>query len=481
MSALGTTLDVLQFDTNTGKQRKSVLPTGDLLGLVKRITFGFTKSEYQFARSRGYSGYLEHQLNHLAIDDSALDARLAGLEFPTLTMTPEQLGLANGSDVQNQLVRARILRAVFSKRQLFERVVDVWTDHFNIWLFDDGLEPQQKTWDDANVIRAHALGTFPEMLAASAHSPVMLEYLNNDTNIASAPNQNYARELMELHTMGVDGGYTQDDVLQVARCFTGWRYYDANTTNTALRYTFQFRSSQHDNSQKIVLGHIIAAGGGQQDGETVLKILVAHPSTATYVATKLLRHFWGDTPPQSLINSVASVFTATQGDIKAMLRAIFRADLDPASEAKFKRPFHLFASALRATGATVATPGNLQTALIGSGHSPFNWQTPDGYADTLTAWSGLLLPRWNFGASIMNSEYGSSAVVVDLPTLLIGVPAPYTAAAIVKRINELLFGGFMPGPEAAALTTYLSPGAPTTAKIREAIGLAIGSPAFQWA
>jgi hypothetical protein len=478
MSILGTMPDTVRLDSAL-KPNRSLVPMTSPLSLIDRITFGFTKAEYQLARSLGYAGYLEYQLNHLGIDDSALDARLAGAEFPTLAMTPETLALTTTGDVQNQLIRARLIRAVFTKRQLFERMVDFWTDHFNIWLYD-GIATNQKTWDDSTVVRPFALSTFPEMLAASAHSPTMLDYLNNNTNTAGSPNENYAREIMELHTLGVDGGYTQTDVQQVARCFTGWTYYGGSTTPTNLRYTFRYNPGTHDNGQKIVLGHIIPAGGGQLDGETVLKILAGHASTARFIAKKMLRHLWGDEPPQTLITRIAQVYTNTQGDIKAMIRAILDPALDPPREPKFKRPFHHMVSALRATGAAIVAPGNLQNALVLGGHSPFNWNPPDGYPDTLIAWSGLLLPRWNFGASLMNGEYGSTAVVVDINALLAGVPIPLTPAGVVKRINELLFGGYMPGNEVVALTNYLSPGTPTTAKVREAFGLAIGSPAFQW-
>lgn len=449
----------------------------DVVGLVNRITFGLTSAEVMLAQSLGCNGYLEYQLNHAAIDDSALDLRLAGAEFPTLTMTPEILGTQNSGDTQNQLIRARLVRAVFSRRQLFERMVDVWTDHFNIWLFD-GISTNQKTWDDANVIRANALGSFPAMLIASAHSPAMLDYLNNNTNTRTAPNENYARELMELHSLGVDGGYTQEDVQQVAKCFTGWTYYGGSTNPSNLRYTFRYNSGTHDNTQKTVLGHIIPANGGQQDGETVLQILAYHPSTARYISKKLLRHFWGDDPPDHLIEQIAKVYSGTGGDIKSMLRAILNNYLSPLPRPKFKRPFHHMVSGLRALNAVVSTPGNLQNQMISTGHLPFNWQTPDGYPDSLTAWSGLLLPRWNFGASLMNSQFAGTTV--DTTALLAGLPSPLTAVDVTGRINQLLFAGRMPASEQTSLTSYLLPNPPSTTRIREAIGLAVGSPGFQW-
>lgn len=478
MSVLDSMSDIMRVEMSLRQSNRSVAPLG-LIELVNRITFGFTNTEYQLARNLGYQGYLERHLNHLSIDDSALNARLAGPEFPTLTMTPDVLLAQASGDVQNQLTRARILRAIYSNRQLFERMVDFWSDHFNIYLFE-GIAVTQKTYDDASVIRPHALGNFPMMLSASAHSPSMLNYLNNDTNTASAPNENYAREIMELHTLGVDGGYTQADVQSVARCFTGWTYYGTTTNPANLRYTFRFNSGNHDNGQKIVLGNIVPAGGGQQDGETVLQILANHPSTARFIAKKMLKHFWGEDPPQELILSIAKVYTKTQGDIKSMMRAI----LDPTSgyfpQPRFKRPLHLMVSAMRALDGTITTNsvGSLQSPLSQCGHTPFGWSPPDGYPDTLLAWSGLLLPRWSYGAALMNDQY--SGVRVDVNALVAGIPAPLSAAKIVTRLNDRLFGRKMPASEREALTAYLLPDPPTTARIREATGLAVGSPAFQW-
>lgn len=475
MSVLSNYPEILDVEA-TLRPRPSLNPPLNLVGLITRITFGLTTSELAQAKSLGYMGYLEEQLNHHAIDDSVLAARLAGAEFPTLTMTPEQLAAANTSDVRNQLIRARLIRAVFSRRQLYERMVDLWTDHFNIWLYVDGIAGNQKTWDDATVIRPYALGNFKSMLVASAHSPTMLDYLNNNTNTLTAPNENYARELLELHSLGVDGGYTQQDVQEVARCFTGWTYWGGSTNPSQLRYTFRFNPGTHDNGQKIVLGNIIAAGGGQQDGETVLKIVANHPSTSRFVARKMLRHFWGDHPPDSLVESVASVYRSTDGDIKSMLRVILN-PYAPPPEPKFKRPFHLFASGLRALNATINTPGNLQNDLIASGQLPFNWDPPDGYPDTLADWSGLLLPRWNFGAKLLNNQYGGTTV--DTNYLKSGLAAPISGAAVAKRINAMMFGGLLPKQEQDALTAYLG-ATPNDTRIREAYGLAIGSPAFQW-
>lgn len=447
--------------------------------LIDRLTFGFTQQEAAIYTRLGPQGYLEYHLNHTLIDDSALDTYLA-TNYPTLTFTPQQLAQQTSTgDGVNQLIRARLMRATFSRRQLFERAVEMWTDHFNIYIREDTVN-FLKTADDRDVVRANALGTFPDMLRASAHSPAMLIYLNNDTNRVGAPNENYARELMELHTMGVDGGYTQADVQQVAKCFTGWTYQPSSAGANA--YTFRYNAGNHDNTQKTVLGTVIPAGGGQQDGETVLNILAAHPSTARYVSKKMLTAFWGYNPSGTLIDGLAAVYTATGGDIKAMLRHIFTSPTVPPRTPKFKRPMHLLVSALRGLNAEVTQPNNAQSPLSRAGHGPYDWSPPDGYPDDLASWTSLLLPRWNFGASLLNNEWFNNTtqqgIRVNDVTLLAN--APNTAVGVVDRLSEVLMNGQMPTADRDRLIAYLLPDPPTTTRKREAIGLAVATPAFQW-
>jgi hypothetical protein len=449
----------------------------NLLTLVQRMTFGPTGAELALAAQLGVNGYIEHHLNPSAIDDSVLEARV-GTDFPALALTPQGLsGLtANPYDVRQQLIRARILRAVLSRRQLLERVVEVWSDHFSIYIDTSGTIQLLKVADDRDAIRANALGTFPQLLRASARSPAMLAYLNNNSNVATGPNENYARELMELHALGVDGGYTQNDVRDVARCFTGWTFFSSTATDPTTRFSFRYNNAVHDQGAKVVLGTPIPASGGQQDGETVLTILANHPSTARMVARKLLTAFWGDRPPAELVGEVAGTYTRTGGDIRSMLRHVlgllFTGRTIPT---KYKRPLHQQASALRALGATVTTPGSLQSPLLSAGHLPFNWVPPDGYPDTLEDWAPLVLPRWNFGGQLLNNEY--AGVTVDTTALLAGVAN--TRAAIVQRINDLVFFGRMTASDAADLRNYLAVDPPTSARVRETFGLALGAPSFQ--
>ena len=452
------------------------------LRLINRCTFGFSQYEARQVGRLGTKRWVEGQLNPATIDDSALDAFLAA-SYPVLAMTPAQVGAqASPADVRNQLQRARLMRAMFSRRQLFERVVEMWTDHFNIHINDSDTIRMMKVGDDRDVVRANALGLFPALLLASARSAAMLAYLNNDENRVGAPNENYAREIMELHTLGVTGGYTQADVLQVARCFTGWRY--VTTSASPSRWTFFFDSSRHDTASKTVLGNFIPArtgASGYQDGLDVIAILSNHPNTARFIAGKVLLAFWGYTPPAGLVDTLASIYLSTGGDIKAMLTYVL---LDPGAGAwqpKFKRPMHLLASIMRGLGGLATSPANLATPLAQAGNQPFGWGPPDGYPDTQEAWMRLLLPRWNFGAALMNSEYGSytakTNVYVDHIALLRGAA---TASAIADRLSQNLYNGLMPFTDRTRLVSYLTAGTMDTTRIRESFGLAVGSPSFQW-
>lgn len=448
---------------------KQTIPSLDLK-LVRRITMGLSEYELGLVAQMGYDGYLEYHLDHLAIDDSALQSMLG--TYNSLTMEPWQLYALGGTPALD-LTDAQILRSALSRRQLYERMVEFWTDHFNIYIYKGECQ-YLKIVDDRDVIRPHALGRFPDLLSASVHSPAMLVYLDNVTSKRLNPNENYARELLELHTLGVNGGYTQTDVIEVARCLTGWtRHGSAAGTD---RGRFYFQASNHDNNAKRVLGVDIPANGGQQDGELVIQILAAHPSTARYIASKLCRWFWGESPPESLIDSAAARYAQTGGDIKAMLRVILARESLALAPIKFKRPYHLAVSALRAVKATINSPATLRSVwLPQTGQTPFRWVPPDGYPDSKEFWMGLLAPRWNIGFSMFSP--GINGVSVSPTSLLQGAN---TAETIANRINYLLFGGEMRPPDLAALKKYLLPDPPSATRISDAFALALASPSFQW-
>lgn len=440
--------------------------------LVRRVTFGLTPSELALAQSLGREAYIDRHLNPQSIPDTAVQTRIA-TQYSWLALPAPQLFAFDGEQLINRLVDARILRAALSERQLYERVVDMWTDHFNIFI-QNGPEPVMKIVDDREVIRAHALGRFHDLLLASAYSPAMIHYLDNVANQFGTPNENYARELLELHTMGADGGYTQQDVREIARCFTGWAYYGGFSGPDS--YTFLYNAGAHDNGQKIVLGNIIPAGLGIEDGHRVVQILAGHPSTARHIARKLLVEFWGYDPPARLVGDIARVYTRTGGDIRAMIRAILDPYIWPSPTPKLKRPLHLVASCLRVVGTPLTNPGAMREPLAAAGHLPFHWAPPNGYPDRLTAWAGSLLVRWNFASALADGQYGTSASF-SLGALFGANPTP---ASIVQTLNNLLHGGEMPTPERNALLQWLGPAPVGEARLRETLALALSMPSFQW-
>jgi len=418
---------------------------------LKRTSFGAHRDELAMIQSMGVEAYLERQLEPAGIDDGDLDTTLQTL-FPLTTQNPAQLisGFPdNIADVALQMISATQYRQIFSKRQLYEVMVEFWSDHFNIHLVN-GLGPTLKPADDRQVIRSHALGNFRDLLHASAKSPAMLFYLDNYANQASAPNENYARELMELHTLGVDGGYSEADVKEVARCFTGW----------AIRFpgdpggdygTFVFSPAVHDDNAKLVLGNTISAGGGQTDGEQVLDLLAAHPSTATFIATKLCRRFISDTPDQASIDSVAAAFTQSNGDIKTSLRALFAINaFRNSADLKICRPAEYLAGLIRALAPDTPYPtdnGQLfYFAQLIMGQLPFYWPTPDGYPDEQSYWAstGGLLNRWRLSfLSLANLIPEIDVIQLDYVSMLNG-------ADTLATVTDAVTNGILMRPLSAA-------------------------------
>jgi hypothetical protein len=440
--------------------------------LLQRATLGSSLYELEQIDRLGYQGYLNAQLNPEKLDDSELENALReGL--PTLSMSAAEIYLNYPDDFSTgpyELLIATLYRALYSPRQLFESMVVFWSDHFNIDLWSDS-QHFLKPIDDRDVIRRHAMGKFPDLLRASAHSPAMLVYLTNDSNYKDDPNQNYARELMELHCLGADNGYTQRDVEEVARCFTGWTLdWDEESDGFA---RFHFDEYAHDDGEKTVLGRRIPAGGGVQDGDRVLQILANHPNTARFLARKLLVYFWGYAPPQSYIDQIAAIYQRTGGNIRAMLRAILKRGWMATATPKLKRPFHLMVSALRAMFSGADDPYYLLDQLDVAGHSPFAWSPPNGYPDARGYWSGFLLPRWNFLTALLDPE--TSSVQTDLSYL---DPA-MTPQALTQQIHWLVSNGTLTESTQAAIRAYLRNGTRTPERIREALVLALSSPDFQ--
>jgi len=394
-----------------------------------------------------------------------------------------------------ELQMSRILRAVYSERQLQEVMVDFWTNHFNVFA-GKGADRWLLTSYDRDTIRPHTLGKFYDLLVADAQSPAMLFYLDNVQSVspnaqsqqrpgaARGPlaelmrlgnnrpqqqrpqqrrgiNENYARELMELHTLGVDGGYTQKDVQEVARCFTGWTIFAPRGAGAAAQAivngrvgdrlrneagTFYFNARAHDDGEKTVLGHKIPAGGGMKDGLMVLDIVAHHPSTANFIATKLARRFVSDDPPKTLVDRVAQTFIKTDGDIREMLRTIFTSpefNSPQAYRAKIKRPFELAVSAVRTLGADTNGGPQFHQWIVRMGQPLYGFQTPNGYSDVAENWvnTGALLERMNFALALVANRIPGTRV--DLGRLL-GEPTPGTSIEkekLLDRFTTLIVGG----------------------------------------
>lgn len=475
--------------------------------LVDRITFGATAAELARADQLGFQGYLEEQLSLSSADENPdLTARLSAMTW--LSATNEALydqTLINGGLITNELIDATILRAAFSRRQLYERMVEFWSDHFSI-----DLNGESQVWlkmiDDRSVIRPFALETFPDLLNASARSPAMLTYLDNDASRVNFINENYARELLELHTLGVTGGYTQPDVIEVARALTGWDWWRGNSAPNP-EGTFRYQNSRHDQGLKTLSpvfnlsnptqNFVIAANGGLNDGVTILNILARHPRTANYIATKLCTRFIGENCPTQVISAVADAYFNNPpnrlGDIKSMLRVMLQPNVLSAATPRVKRPFHLFASALRVVlpGVTsISTLSTYRTFLNRAGHLPFQWGPPDGYPDKDLYWSGLQLPRWNYTTNLVTTNTtsggttgGINGINVDASVVDAILPTNLTTRdQIVNRLNSLFFAGDLPSDQLTALRNFLPvpPASLTVTQRRDVIGLALSSPAFQF-
>lgn len=385
------------------------LPAGKVeptLRLVNRLSFGPTPGELRRVAELGYAKYLDEQLDGNQSEPLSLLVQLQRLD--AYRMDAHEMEELPLELILTQLQQGAILRATYSPNQLRERMVEFWSDHFNVY-GRKGSTAFRKGTDDANVIREHALGNFKDLLSASAHSPAMLAYLDNQVNVRGVANENYARELMELHTLGVHGGYTQKDVQEVAKCFTGW-----GIENRFLRPKgkFVFDPDKHDDGVKHVLGHFVPAGAGQKDGELVISILANHPNTAKFVCTKMCRYFLGHSEDET-VDEMAQVFQKTKGDIKSLVRCLFTETNLHESSPVQKRPFDYLVSVLRVTGAQTDGGKAIQEHLDKMGMPLYQWPMPDGYPVKTEAWTGTLLARWNFVGAMVAGKIGGTAVDLE--------------------------------------------------------------------
>lgn len=532
-----------------------------VLHVLNRAAFGPRPGDVLKVRSMGVDAWIGQQLHPERINDSEFEQFLTGYksfdykqgdlvkQYAQLQQQRRQTRkdastqeLARDDSMmlrqQGQQLRAvvgelqssRVARAVSSERQLQEVMTDFWENHFNVYVRKGGPMPFLLTSFDREVIRPNALGNFRDLLEAVAKSPAMLFYLDNARSTVDSTheslgmqeralrnprfgqrprqlknlglNENYARELLELHTLGVDGGYTQKDVIEVARALTGWTIVPPNVGNnqqaaqrrlgmaTGEPGSFIFRPELHDADDKLVLGEKLRGGRGMEDGEDVLDIVARHPATARYIATKLARRFISDNPPQSIIDRAAQAFVKTDGDIREAVRTILTSPeffATASYRAKVKSPFEVVASAARALGAKPDPTPRTALVIAYLGQPIFGHQAPNGYPETGEAWmnTGAILNRINFGLLAASPRFaGNTADAFGGQQILSA-----TRDKQVDAVASALFGGAISPDTRRILVTGDNPmlssadtdsmRAPKLTGFSQIVGLAIGSPEFQ--
>jgi len=564
--------------------------------VLSRLSFGPRPGDYERVRGMGVDAWIDQQLHPDRIADPTVrqfvsqlptyTASVAELlaEYPRPQQIQQQLARARtaadsmmarrqgaeGRVMNAELQAARVGRAVASERQLEEVLVDFWLNHFSVF---SGKNAQMRYYLAAyerEAIRPHVFGKFRDMVGAVAKSPAMLLYLDNfqsqaepgRTTLGGGPgrggaagrggrggrvtmpppqpqrraglNENYARELLELHTLGVDGGYTQQDVVEVARAFTGWSVVppamgngrgNQRLGNAVVEGHFVFRPQAHDAEPKTVLGTRLRAGRGIEDGEQVLDIVAKHPSTARYIATKLATRLIADTPPKGIVDRAAETFRRTDGDLREVVRTIVTSPeffANSAYRAKVKSPFELVVSALRAVGAPPDLTPRTGQLIATLGQPVFGRQTPDGWPETADEWinTGSILNRINFGTALaagrvpgatqqnwplplgLRREPREAQVDAVITAFLGGEVSPETRAVLISGSNPLLdavtadsadAGMRRPPPvvdtarvtgvdpmmlrQAAAGRAFQQ--LPALEGLSQVVGLALGSPEFQ--
>jgi len=443
-----------------------------------------------------YRGNTEQLTELFAYFEPARRIQIAGALPPnSLSAFPELRREAMKQRQPQQAVigdlrEGKIYRALYSNRQLEEVLVDFWFNHFNVYEGKNNvnLRPLMASYE-REAIRPHVLGHFKDLLLATARHPAMLYYLDNWESVSKdafeigpfAPNveqvarqlarqahglnENYGREVMELHTLGVNGGYTQDDVINVAKCFTGWTIRQPNT-----KPEFVFAAFMHDMGEKTVLGHKIPAGGGEQDGSQVIDILAHHPSTAKFISKQLAQKFVADEPPPALIDRMALTFTKTDGDLRAVMQTMFASPeffSEGAFQAKIKTPFEMVISAIRSLQATATDAFGLAQKISDLGQPLYGKLEPTGYPLTGDSWlsTSSLFGRINFGTALASGQI--AGVKLDATKLPANDPAAIARALL----------GTDPSPETTeAIQKGLEGHEPTP---RYIAGMVIGSPDFQ--
>lgn len=515
-------------------QAGPALPALEIIAL-NRLAFGPRAGDLDAFRQLGSSdrdrlaNYVDVQLNPGLIDDFGCATRIAAAEFSTLDKSLPQLWsehVVNPPEERpgdwrtlplRETIDATFIRAVYSRRQLLEVLVDFWHNHFNVFRSTEGVGPVFVHYD-RDVIRANALGNFRTLLEAVGTSPAMLFYLDNNSNQVAGPNENYARELFELHTLGAENyfgvqdprkikgfdagnstGYVDNDVYEAARAFTGWRVDTGNSRDDIIQNsgTFLYYKPWHDRFNKQVLGRYLPHDqGDMQDGRDVLDMLAAHPGTAGHVAFKLARRLIADQPPADVVSKAAEVFRAQANapdQIAQVVRSIVLSDAFQRTWAeKMKRPFEAAASMMRALGTDLLRPPNRFYALYDTMGQPlFGHPAPNGYGDVRESWSSStsMLYRWKLATALAENELRENdrAMPVDLVSQTPGDARSPNAAADfwIERILGRPMAAADRGEIVRAMAQADSLDAPlgdeTFAKrLPQLVELILMSPDFQW-
>ncbi|MFB9185524.1 DUF1800 domain-containing protein [Dactylosporangium sucinum] len=428
-----------------------------ILHLLRRATYGPTPDAERELRSLGATAWLDRQLSPASIDDSACDAVLQRYNLINKGIGELRAGVIKSGawDAMQQLGSAAVARAAWSKRQLFELMVDFWSNHLNVTCPSSGVWDSRVAYD--LLVRKHALGRFADLLKASMTAPAMLTYLDNRSSTRAKPNENYARELMELHTVGLV--YSEADVQDAARLLTGLTV----DKSTGL---YRFDANQHATGAVTVLGwrHDNAtAGGGEAAALAFADMLAMHPATAERIARKLCTRFVSDEPPATLVSTLTKVYLAEKTAIAPVLRALFAsADFAASAGTKLRTPFEDLVGVVRVLGLQPEPAGTdgvrgLYNYLVDAGHAPMRWSPPNGYPDVAAAWaapSGFLI-RWNAHLNLAAGWYPkqltrpASMLRYLVPTL------PATHGALVDALATRLVGAPLPAAHTAALLEFV--------------------------
>ena len=484
----------------------------EALHALNRLAFGPRPGDREEVAKAGASNWIQGQLTPDSLGDEPVLKRLRTL--PTLSLSSKDLLLSYPApkaalpmpsagyvsaivepsadagttqtggvpaDIFKELLAQKLIRAVVSERQLQERLVDFWFNHFNVYAHK-GQDLWMVTSYERDAIRPFVFGKFRQLLGATAHHPAMLYYLDNWLSKQGAINENYGRELMELHTLGVDAGYTQTDVTEAARVLTGFGI-DA-PAKTAL---FSYRPKQHDPGPETVLGKTFE-GAGEDQGEKLLDLLAQHPATAKLVCSRLAEAFVSDTPPAALVDRLTKTFESTGGDLRAVYEALFYSAefwSDAAYRSKTKTPLELAVSAVRAIGAELEDPGQLSGKITQMGEPLYQCQPPTGYKNRADAWigTGALIARINFGIALAGGRI--KGVTFDRDKLVAGAPPDDEGALSDRLAADVLHEPLSKATrdviveEVSKNAKHVTYQEPPPNALPQTLGLLLGSPEFQ--